>query len=296
MTSLLLDGNYLLHRIYHTSGWELGENGQQTGGCFGFLKTIHQALELFSADAVYIVWDGRKSKRRLSIHPDYKLRPPVDGMTKEEFYTQFETQKDLIKESSVLLGCKNVQLDREADDVIYQFTRLLDYAVIVSDDKDMFQMLSPTVSVYRPIKGQLMTPDKFREEFGISVPDYLVYKAIVGDPSDNIKGVQGAGEKTAALYLNELARGYPREYVGTHKNKRIRAIVEEYATVERNLELMDCSKEQFMEEEIAQMSSVISQPCGVDRDSFFSFCVRVQFSSLLNNFWIAPFFRLNNYV
>jgi len=282
---LLFDGNYLLTRAYYSGAWELSAGDELTGGCFAMLKAMHQAFDMFSPSAGILVWDGKRSPRRTELHPEYKKRP-ISHENPEEYFAAFEYQKKLTMEAARMLGILSVLVEKEADDVIYFLTKHFESSIVVSEDKDMFQMINDNVSVYRPMKGEYMTRNKFKEEYGFDPTNYLLYRCIVGDSSDNIKGVEGAGEKTAQAYVRALCEGIvPPASAKT----RLKKIVESPAVIERNMELMDCSRENFTEELKSKIIEICESPAGVSPTTFSEFCKAKYFSTLLEPAWINPF-------
>jgi DNA polymerase I len=302
---LVVDGTYLLYRGFHSkSGWDLSHNDIRTGGAFVFLKTLHQTLERVSdINRVVVVWDGKRSSRRKEIYPEYKAnrdkRPPVMRNGQEvDVHAEMNAQRTLLEEAFSHVGVRVAHLPyREGDDVIYALTRLTGRSVVLSDDKDMLAMLRPTVNVYQPSKETYYTWDGFKEEFQFDPDLYIYYKAITGDTSDNIKGVKGAGEKTAEVFcarLQELGKDVDAALTEcvTSKNKRVAAIAEQKGVLDRNLLLVDCSHESFSAEELAALRSVTTNPANVNREAFFEFCRRVGFHSMNNHAWVQPFARL----
>lgn len=294
MRILVCDGTYFLYRIFFTSGWALGDSGGLTGGCYGVLKSIHAALErLNDITGVVVVWDGAKSKRRLELYPEYKANR--HAQKSEINYDEFELQMQLLEESLPLLGVKSIRFpDREGDDVIYWATRCAGEAVIASDDRDMLLMLAPTVDVYRPAKDEYYTWGRFVELNGYPPDKYIYSKAITGDSSDNIKGVKGAGEKTAREFVETLATLQPevaRANAGIHHSKRMRAIYEQWDVVERNIQLMDFRYEPTDPDQIQHINNTLYADRSVDRDAFFEFCRRHKFASMLNDGWLSPFMK-----
>jgi DNA polymerase-1 len=155
-----------------------------------------------------------------------------------------------------LLGVASLKLpDREGDDVVALVTdKALDLGhkvVVVTEDKDMLQLVGPSVSVYRPTSDERVDEGSFSDCVGIEVtPDeYLLMRAIEGDKSDNIAGVSGVGRKTALALVEKAPRpASPEVLLETARAQdgaRNKKVVESWDVVERNLALMDLEREEF---------------------------------------------------
>lgn len=212
-TWLILDCNYLCHRAKHSTGG-LKYREKPTGVIFGFLMNLPVLQDLFNTSHIAFCWDS-KTNKRLEIYPDYKAKRNVKNLTAEEekYESDFRKQmKKLRRQYLRTIGFKNVFCKQgfEADDVIASICwwsiRDVDggkgaEAVIVSSDYDLYQLIRPGVSMYNPATGKRMTLQKFKKKYGIHPTRWAQVKAIAGCPGDNVKGVEGVGEKTALKYI-----------------------------------------------------------------------------------------------
>jgi len=196
---LLIDSNYLCYRAHYSTG-TLSYGDKSTGVIYGFLRDIVDLQDRFQPEAFCFCFDFGKNLRKL-ILPDYKDgRPPMP----DEFKEQVRNLRKLYLRQ---LGYRNIFYQRgyEADDLIGHIC-LSDMArnkfIIVSGDHDMYQLLSKRVLIFNPGKKRAVTEDSFSREYGISPLQFVDCKAIAGCKTDNIKGVKGVGEKTAARFLN----------------------------------------------------------------------------------------------
>jgi DNA polymerase-1 len=231
MKILLVDANFLAWRAHHSTG-NLSHNGSTTGVAFGFLKEILALQELHRPDRIVFCFDSKHSKRK-EVFPEYK-----DNRVYDEHHREVCGQiKRLRKEILPGVGFRNVFVSRgfEADDLVAALALALakgDEAVIVASDKDFYQLLSKRVSIWNPMKRVLYTRKAFREEWGLERPSHWVtVKAIAGCGTDNVKGIEGVGERTACKYLN----GTLKE--GSAKWKAIKS-TEGLAVWNRNLRLV----------------------------------------------------------
>lgn len=199
---LLIDLMNLAYRCVFTQG-RLKSGSQDTGVIYGSTNLLVSYVEKFQPEQVFLVGEGKNSRdRRRQLYPEYKAnRKNKLPISKESFYSQV----DYFKEIAYNLGVKCVSVDKyEADDVIAVLCQY--YAnykkVIISTDGDLLQLVSENTHVYRSTKEELVTLSNFKEIAEVSPCDFVSYKAMVGDSSDNIKGIEGVGPKTALEILN----------------------------------------------------------------------------------------------
>jgi len=211
--TLFIDANNLSHRAHGQAPLE--HEGQRTEILFLGLNMVRKYLKDFQPDDVVVVWDFGRDRRRLQLFPNYKNQlkrkklTPVEERERAAFYDQMNKLEDCLKEIGITqYRCKG----READDVIYNL--LMNEAassefILISSDKDFFQLFDcmTNIKIYSPIKKKLYEQKDVEEEFGISVQDYVDYKALVGDPSDALPGVKGIGPKWARWLVNNVISG-----------------------------------------------------------------------------------------
>ncbi len=196
---VLVDGHHLAYRNYFALGELTTSRGEPVQAIYGFLRTLLKLLRE-DGDCVIVVFDAPEPSFRHQAYAEYKAqRAP----TPEDFKPQVEK----IKEAVDLLGLVRLEVPGfEADDVIGTLAKKAEaegYEVrIVSTDRDLFQLLSDRVSVWLP-DGGLVTPEKVRKKYGVGPEQWVEFRALVGDPSDNIPGVKGIGAKTGARLLAE---------------------------------------------------------------------------------------------
>lgn len=305
---LVIDGNYFLHRFLHTSLKELtNKDGIVTGAVFGFLKGLKHALHQFTiVDKVSVIFDGGYSKRRKDFDSNYKADrgfKPDGELTEEDlvYKNSFYSQKTYMNYILWKLGCRTLEIKtKEADDVIYWITRNTENSkVVMSDDKDMLQMVSENTQVYRPLAEHTITYDTFEDYFGLPYHKFLMARAVIGDPSDGIKGIPGVGPKT----IKEVLKCASTEseivaYCGSKKAKRYAKIPENFDLIKHNMELLDLSREEFTEDQINIILSVLAAPVSVNVSRVNEFFARMDFNSFLgdnlNDFakFLAPFHLL----
>ena len=203
---VLIDGMSVFYRGYFAMPGLSLPDGTPTGGVYGFASIAIEIIKKLEPDYVVVAWDKSKTatSKRKEIYPDYKAgrtRPP------EDFFAQIPLLHDLLES----FGWPLYEMDDyEADDIIGTISveakkKGIDTCV-VSGDYDMMQLLNGNVSVYINKKGSDMmrfTEAEFEEKYGIKLTQFVDYKALVGDSSDNIPGVRGIGPKAAQTLLAE---------------------------------------------------------------------------------------------
>jgi 5'-3' exonuclease len=204
---LIIDARNLFIRAYSIFP-TMSSNGYQMGGCIGFLKMLKKITEGLSPKSIYIVWEGGGSQRRRSIYPQYKLNRKPERLNR--FYEQDipDTQDNekyqmvtLVEMMKSVPICQLYVSDCEADDVIAYLCEnnfKNENKIIVSSDKDFYQLLDEKTKIYSLHKKRCLTKDEVFESYRILMSNFALAKSICGDPSDNIPGVPGCGFKTVA--------------------------------------------------------------------------------------------------
>jgi len=211
---LLIDGNNLGWRGFGQA--PLTYDGMRTEMIFIGLNMIRKYIADFEPDDCCIVWDGGHDSRRKKLFPQYKEKKKrelteVEEHEKDAFFWQLkEFQKVLSSFEIPQIRCKG----READDVIFNIIANHKSApgsefILVSTDKDFYQLLDcpKNVRIYSPGKKKEVAVEDVEKEFGIPIEHYVDYKAMVGDPSDNLPGITGIGPVAAKWLVNNLICG-----------------------------------------------------------------------------------------
>lgn len=185
----------------------MSSNGYQMGGTIGFMKTLRRIVDESQPRAVYVAWEGGGSSRRRSLFSDYKKNRKPEKMNR--FYggdipDSDENKRHQIVALLALLKCTPIcQIyggDCEADDVIAYMCRGAfkdQQKIIVSSDKDLYQLLDDNTKMYSLHKKVFITKADVMEEFRVTADNFALAKALCGDASDNIPGVKGLGFKKA---------------------------------------------------------------------------------------------------
>ena len=215
---VIIDALNMFLRSYVISP-HLNKKGYPVGGTVGFLKSLQKVSRDFNADEVIIAWDGHEgSQRKRSMNKDYKggrkpvrfNRRMIDLPEEEEAANKGYQQIRLMEYLNQMPVIQLVADYTEADDIIAHVVQSSYYEgwnkVIVSSDKDFFQLCADDISVYRPIQKKTLNKQSILEEFKIHPKNFALARAIVGDKSDNLPGVKGAGLKTVAKRFPYLIR------------------------------------------------------------------------------------------
>lgn len=216
---IFIDGLNMFIRSYIVNP-TLDRDGNPIGGCVGFLKSLQKVSKKFRPDEVVIVWDGHDgSQRKRALNKNYKEgRGPIRfnrrliELSPEKQAENKAHQLIRLMEYINELPIIQIVIDFvEADDIIAYGARHPYYRgwdkVIISSDKDFFQLCDDHTSVYRPIQDKIVTKQSILDEFKIHPNNFALARAIAGDSSDNLPGVSGVGLKTIAkrfpFLLNE---------------------------------------------------------------------------------------------
>lgn len=203
----MVDGNNLLFRSYYATAYSgnLMQNskGFPTNALFGFANMINKIVLEEKPKYMIVAFDKGKTFR----HEKYDFYKQGRSETPEELKVQFPIAKQMLEAMGITYyECDNY----EADDIIGTFAHYCDLednfiGTIVSSDKDLLQLISPDVDIkLLKQKDYIRYNEKtFFEAYGIMPKRVVDLKALMGDPSDNIPGVKGVGEKTALKLLQQ---------------------------------------------------------------------------------------------
>ena len=207
---LVIDGLNTFIRVFSAVP-ALNDDGMHIGGVTGFLRSIAAVIRKHKPTRCVIVFDGKGgSVRRKRMYPNYKAnRANKTAFNRYKEFASLEDEQQSMKrqfgrmiEYLQCLPITTLAIDNiEADDAIAYianeiFTEQENKVTIVSTDRDFLQLVNNRISVWSPIKKKMYTPNIMREEFGIDAKNYLLYRALTGDKSDNIPGINGVGLKT----------------------------------------------------------------------------------------------------
>ena len=199
---LLVDGHSILNRAYFGLPPLTSPEGTPIGAVYGFLNILMRFLNEEKPDYLAVAFDLSGPTFRHEMYPEYKgTRKSMD----DDLRVQVPIIKDVLTSMEIPIVTKE---GFEADDIIGTIAKKNasdDLEVtILSGDKDLLQLADEHISMKTPKTSKGVTtvthytPEKIKEEFGVSPDEFVLLKSIMGDPSDNIPGVKGVGPKTAA--------------------------------------------------------------------------------------------------
>jgi len=300
----------------------LNSNGNHTGGIAGCLKSIGYAVKLLNPTRIIIVSDGNGgSMKRRKIYPDYKAGRKTKirlNRTYEDLSNPDSEEKNLkiqlIKTVRYLdtLPVTTMAIDHiEADDTIAYLAT--DYfknsnVTIMSADKDFLQLANDRVKIWSPTKKKLYGCAEILQEYGVTCSNFINYRIMEGDDSDNIDGINGAGLKTIIkcfpIFTDEKRYSLQEiyNYSDTHKvkYKLYNTILDNKNIIERNWQLMQLHETQIQSFSQLRINEILEKPLiKLDRYKFSKLLLE---DNMQNNFpnsiiWLQEVFgKVNSFV
>ncbi len=252
---IVIDSNSVIHRAYHALPPLTTKKGELVNAVYGFLLVFLKAIKEFRPDYIAATFDTPQPTFRHKKYKEYKAkRPPAP----EELYRQIPKVKEVLKSFNVSIFEKE---GFEADDIIGTIAQAAPKkqvlpkieTIILSGDLDCLQLVNSQTKVYALRKGVkdtvLYDESLVKEKFqGLEVKQLLDFKALKGDPSDNIPGVTGVGEKTAIKLLLDfgtLENLYKEIEENSTASEKIRAKLKEI--------LLKCKEQAFLSQNLAKI-------------------------------------------
>lgn len=256
-TMIVIDGNSLIHRAFHAIPLLSNSQGVITNAVYGFTNMLLKILNEQQPGLVAVAFDKGKTTFR---HQDYAAYKGTRKATPDELRPQFILARDVLKAMRI----PYYELENyEADDLIGTIVSKAEATglnvLILTGDRDALQLVSPKTKVMLTRKGitelEVFDEGKVWDKYGVTPAQIIDLKGLQGDPSDNIPGVPGIGEKTAATLikeygsveeiLNQLDNLSPRLQKLLRGKEEIALLSKKLATILRDvpldLDLADCS-------------------------------------------------------
>jgi DNA polymerase-1 len=242
----LIDGNSLLYRSYYAIQRLSTSQGFPTNAIYGFISSLRKLIEQEKPHYLGIVFDTGKPTIRHQLFKAYKAhRKPMP----EDLIPQVPVLKKVIRAMNIpVFEYENY----EADDVLGSLAQKAGEkripAVLVSTDKDLLQLVDENTTVYNPAKEFYLDEAKVQEVFGVAPSQVIDVLSLWGDPSDNVPGVPGIGEKTSKQLIHQFGSLENLLHrLSEIKNPRLREKIEQnrddlevsrqLVTIERNLDV-----------------------------------------------------------
>ena len=282
-TLYLIDGNSILYRSFYAIQRLATSQGFPTNAIYGFIATLRKLLDEAKPELLGIVFDAPGAKMREEIFEGYKAqRKPMP----EDLVKQIPKLKEVLRAFRIPLY-ENARY--EADDVLGSLaaraSALKIKTVLVSTDKDLFQLVDAHTSVYNPSKDIRLDEAMVEEFFGVKPAQVVDVLTLWGDPSDNIPGIPGVGEKTAKSLIGEFG-SLDALLLDTSriKNPRVRE------AIEQNLDKLEMSRklatiERALDVDFDLAAFAMEEP---DREALARLFQELEFTSLLAEYRAAP--------
>ena len=280
---LAVDGSYMLHRaLKNPSLRELSTSeGVSSGGVFGFLVMLQSEIKKFYDYYPIVCWDKGLSKRRTDLFTDYKAnRNQIIAANmiefekikqeKEEYLKLYHSQREDIIQILSTLGIPSLLFAGwEGDDLIKILTDLSEEVIVLSDDKDMIQLNSPTVTIRRPMADETISYDPLNLDN--SYPVFVIAKSILGDPSDNIPKIASGVGSVGANRIARISEGtrsilqYKQKLIDYYENdsgnfnKKIKLVLDNWDQFVVNFKLINLRLVEAPEEIISLIYDKITE-------------------------------------
>ena len=247
---ILVDGHSIAFRAFYALPDTLvTKDGFPTNVIHGFLMMVSKLVKEYDSEKIIITWDISKKTFRSELYSDYKGNR---SSAPDEFKLQVKTLQELLDKFNIPQVSKE---GFEADDVLGTLSKKLNdknkEVMIVTGDRDSFQLISDKTKILYTKRGisdtQLFNEKEFNEKYVIKTNQYIEYLALKGDPSDNIPGLPGVGEKTAINLLlkyeniNNIYKNLdeltPKLKETFSSNKDLLDISKLLATIKKDLEI-----------------------------------------------------------
>jgi DNA polymerase-1 len=269
MGTVIIDGSNLF-MIHVSANPAVGQDGIPIGGMKGFLSSLTWIVRATAASRVVIFFDGKGgSTKKRQAFKDYKAgrRPPTVVGRFYDFSDKEQCERNRDYQLSCLLkALENLPVDAivctdfEGDDAVAYACNSrgafdLGDCTIVSCDKDFYQLISDEVKIYNPMSKKFISEQDVVNEFGIHPENWLFYRSVTGDKSDNIDGIKSFGPKTMLKLFPKIAEKgakilpediddlfeVSKEIEDKTVQSRIKMLHENKAKIERNWSLMSLS-------------------------------------------------------
>ena len=315
---LLIDGLNLFFRNFAVLNM-VNPDGVHIGGLGGFFRSLGAEIRRVQPTEVYVVFDGAGSaNNRKNLIPEYKSGRDIQRITNWDAFDDKDDEDDAKVDQIVrviqylkTLPVKTVSIDKvEADDIIAYYAKSLpkkeeDKVFIVSSDKDFLQLINKNVIVYRPMEKEFYTEETMFEKYNMSPSNFIIYKTLMGDNSDKVKGVKGLGEKKLAKLFPEL-KGDDMSLDDIYnlceskfkENVIYARVIQHIDELEKNYKIMDLSNPMLDENDKKYLSKVAkSKDMHYIPDQFVSMYNQDKLGNIIRNveFWIKDIFEKLSY-
>lgn len=202
---VLIDGSSLIFRAFYAVRNLMTKEGIFTNGVYGFLSMYYKIVEDYNPDYICVAFDRSGPTFR---HEDYEAYKGTRDKVPTEINSQFGILKDILESLNVkYLDLQNYEADDICGTLAMAASKEGKEVYLVTGDRDYLQLVGDDRTVILTKKGitnvEVYTPEKIKEDYGITPRELIEVKGLMGDSSDNIPGVPGVGEKTALKYVKK---------------------------------------------------------------------------------------------
>jgi DNA polymerase-1 len=201
-TLYLIDGSGYIYRAFFALPPLSTTSGLPTSAIYGFITMLQKVVRERRPDYLAVVFDEKGPTHRHQQFKEYKAqrRPMPDSLSQQIPYIHRAVDAFAIP----VVKCEGFEADDLIGTLALQAVAAGVEVVIVTADKDMFQLLSPSIQIYDPVKDKVLTEEDCLTRFGVAPVRVIEIMGLMGDSIDNIPGVKGIGEKTARKLIEEF--------------------------------------------------------------------------------------------
>ena len=310
---LILDGLNLFFRNFAMMNM-VNPDGVHIGGLGGFFRSLGAMIKQTNPTSVYVVFDGAGSTtNRKNLLSEYKGSRNLQRITNWDAFDNLEEEHDSKIDQIVrviqylkLLPVKTTILDKvEADDIIAVLAKKLvkkhnSTCFIVSSDKDFLQLVTDKIILYRPMEKEYYTPKVVEEKLGLLSKNFILYKTLLGDNSDNIPGVKGLGVKGIFKKFPELkSQELTLEDIFDISTRKFKdhvvysRIIQDRNRIETSYKVMDLSTPMIDERGKEHINNLISEDIPeLNSDMFIQFYNEDKMGGMIRNLenWLKEIF------
>lgn len=256
----------------HCVDMSLTTDGQKCGGIVGFLNCVKSWINKFNPDGIFVCWDGEGgSLRKRKIYPEYKaqrkpfLSTPSAG-DEDDVKNKIWQLQSLVALLKFFPVCQLYVENCEADDIVFYLVNKLKDTnkLIISSDKDFYQLVSDKTKIYSLSKKVIIKSEDIVNEFRVLPENFVIYRSIIGDASDNIDGIKGIGPAKFAKLLPELAEKKldtlnELKVILTEKNnQKYSVFTNDWNKLERNYTLIKLDYEHLSLNQISKIDAAVT--------------------------------------
>lgn len=310
---LVIDGLNLFFRNFAMLNM-VNPEGVHIGGLGGFFRSLGALIRQTDPTEVIVVFDGvGSSANRKNLVPEYKSNRNLQRITNWDTFDDMEEEQDSKIDQIVriiqylkTLPVKTIALDKtEADDIIAYLGSIIpskpeDKIIIVSSDKDFLQLVNENVLVYRPIEKEYYNEDTIKEKFNISPHNFIIYKTLLGDSSDKVKGIKGLGEKGLYKKFPEITeKDLTLDDIHSICESKFKdhlvyaRVIQNIEELEKNYKIMDLSNPMLTERDKEHLKQFVSsEETYYLPEQFLAMYKQDQLGAIIRNveFWVKDVF------